>query len=186
MVAIPLSSIYKLRPLLEAPPLISPCSSPRSPEGTASPFRRLGPANRAPSSSPRYPAHPPAFIPPGQDLPGAALTRQPGLATRPRPTFCPPGHAHLSVTYLHNWLKGAKGAIAGAPVIAVAVHALLQDVLFAGEAYMLIGHPPAGRASDGSARAGLALFLGPPCAGGGDYSHAAEHVDGLCAGSVLR
>lgn len=91
-----------------------------------------------------------------------------------------------SGTHLHNGLKGAKGAVTGAPVVAVAVHTLLQDVLFAGETHLLVGHPPAGRAWLGSARAGSALRLGPPCAWGGDYSHAAEHVDGLRAGSVLR
>lgn len=116
-------------------------------------------------------------------LPSLASLAPPAvLAPPPRRRPFPP----KSGTHLHNGLKGAKGAVTGAPVVAVAVHTLLQDVLFAGETHLLVGHPPAGRAWLGSARAGSALRLGPPCAWGGDYSHAAEHVDGLRAGSVLR
>lgn len=150
-------------PLREAPPLRCSCSSPRPLTGHCAPVPALS----------ILPTLPPPSLLAKASL--SSLGEPPGPAQRSAP-----GHAHL-----HNWLKGAKGAIAGAPVVAVTVHALLQDVLFAGEAYPLIGHPPAGRAWDESARAGSALLLDPPCAWGGDYSHAAEHVDGLRAGSVL-
>lgn len=54
-------------------------------------------------------------------------------------------------THLQDRLQRGEGAVARPPVFAVAVHALLKHELFAGEAHLLIGHPPAGRAGRGSA-----------------------------------
>lgn len=186
---------------LQAPPLLD--AQPQRAQAllappplcdTACPSHHLGQSSRSKPTHlhhqcPSSPSTPLSFSPatphPVTPVPCPALPvwhRPPSWPRlRGEAPFPPP----QSGTHLHNGLKGAKGAVTGAPVVAVAVHTLLQDVLFAGETHLLVGHPPAGRAWLGSARAGSALRLGPPCAWGGDYSHAAEHMDGLRAGSVL-
>lgn len=85
-------------------------------------------------------------------------------------------------SHLQDGLRRGDAAVGSAPVLTVAVHPLLQDVLLARKVGALVGHPPAGGTRVLAQARPLCPLCppGPPC----PHSHAAQHVDGLRDGAV--